>query len=214
MCPAASVAFWWTKTNVSPAREPRLDELEPRVQVAGRVARLGRRDRLEADRLREPAQERRLADERALEAVPLEERRHRFGLPHHFNVITLNTGRPASARRALISCSASSSIVQRVHSSAARAVRSASGATRQRPQHRMAVAEERVGVGDALVRAPFDAQDRLAAPLVREREEQPVDLEPVARLDERLRVGGVAVGSGRPVSQRPSSRRSAGRSAA
>jgi hypothetical protein len=58
----------------------------------------------------------------------------------------------------------------------------------------MAVAEKGVGVGDALVRTSFDPQDGLAAPLVREREEQTVDLEPVAGLDERLRVGGVAVG--------------------
>ena len=105
----------------------------------------------------------------------------------------LSTGRPSSARRLLISCSARISIVQRVHSSAARAVRSASKVNGCGLSTGMPIAEERVAVADALVGLALDPQHCLAAPDVVEHEEHPVDLETVTRIDQRLCVGRVTL---------------------
>src|SRR5258705_13944179 len=57
----------------------------------------------------------------------------------------------------------------------------------------MPVAEERIAVGHALVRAAGDAQHCLAAPDMFERERQAVDRDPVTPGDEPLRLFGVAL---------------------
>ena len=62
-----------------------------------------------------------------------------------------------------------------------------------RSQHRMPVAEERVAVRHALVRAAGDPQNSLAAPDVLERERQAVDGDAVAARDELLRLLGVTL---------------------
>ena len=86
------------------------------------------------------------------------------------------------------------------------------GHERLRAQHGMPVAEERVAVGDALIRAAGDAQNRLAAPDVLQREGQAVDRDAVAARDEPLRLLGVAVRIG--ASRSATSRRRAARPAA
>ena len=59
-------------------------------------------------------------------------------------------------------------------------------------------AEERVAVGHPLVGAAPDPQHRLPAPDVREREREPVDLDPVAALDQPPSFLGILVGIGPP----------------
>src|SRR5262249_59770205 len=53
-----------------------------------------------------------------------------------------------------------------------------------RPQDGVAVAEERVAVGHAIVRATRDPEHRLAAPDVLEREGEPLELDHVTAFDE------------------------------
>src|SRR5439155_24673798 len=64
---------------------------------------------------------------------------------------------------------------------------------RSRPQDWMAVAEERVRVRHALVRSSCDPEHRFPAPNVLEREREPVDLDPVAALDQPDGLLGVAL---------------------
>ena len=62
--------------------EPLVRERETAAEVGRRVRRLGSGDRVEADGGGEPAQKRRLGDERAVQAVPLAETTgHRAGGP-------------------------------------------------------------------------------------------------------------------------------------
>ena len=65
------------------------------------------------------------------------------------------------------------------------------GNERPRPEHGVPVAEEGVGVGHAVVRAAGDPEHGLAAPDVRERECETVDLDPVEARDDLLRLLGV-----------------------
>ena len=193
MCPAASVAFWWTNTKVSPAARRSSTMSSRRARSASALSDSG------ASIVSSPtvfASPRRNADSpmnvprrpcRSLEgrhaprpSPPLQ----RHDVEHRQAVLR-------AALRDLV-------LGEQLHRPARPLLGRARGSLRLgherlRPQHRVAVAEERVGVGDALVGLALDPQHRLAAPDVLEREEQPVDLEPVARVDERLRVGGVAL---------------------
>ena len=164
--------------------EPLRGALDAPAQVADRVVALGLVDRLEADCLAEPAEERRLGDEAPLDAVPFAEARElprpapplqrgdvealALEAPHH-----LPCPRLGRARRPL-----------------------GLGDERLRAQDRVPRAEEGVRVGDAVVGAGSEAQDRLPAPDVREREDEAVDLDPVEAGDEPLGLLRVPLGMG------------------
>ncbi len=137
-----------------------------------------------------------------------------FGRPHHLSVITFSLGRPRSARAALTGARSRISIVRRVHFAAAAAVCFGLRRQRLRAQDGIAVAEEGVRVGDALVGRVRDAQDPLAAADVLEREGEAVDLEVGAGVDERcgvLLVLAVARPAGQPQPVLAPLRRSKGR---
>ena len=214
VCPAASVAFWWTKTKLSPARNRASTSSSRAFRSPGASLDSG------AATVSSPivcASPRRNADSPM--NVPCRPCRSRnvgtgFGLPHHFNVITLNTGRPAPARRVLISCSASSSIVQRVHSSAARAVRSASAviasgrSTGWRSRKNASVSVTPSSAPPSMRRT---ASPRHSCASVKN---NPSTSSPSHASTSACASAASRSASGRPVSHRPSSRRSAGRSAA
>ena len=115
VCPAASALFWCANTNVSPASSrSRIDATRPRRSAVGSSVSFASTASSPTAR----ARPRRNADS----AMNVPRRPWRSsnvgtcrGRPHHFNVITLK--RSPSSRR----------ITSRVHSSAARAVRDASG---------------------------------------------------------------------------------------
>ena len=76
------------------------------------------------------------------------------------------------------------------------------GNERLRPQDRLPGPEERVAVGDAVVRTAGDPKHGFPSPDLRERKPQAVDLDPVAALDELPRLVGVALRVG-PAGQPP-----------
>ena len=172
--PAASVVFWWQKTNVSPASSrSRASATRPRRSPTGSSVS-GASTASSPSAVPRP---RRKAESAAnAPATPWRSRKLGTcrGRPNHLSVITLkrspssrphHLARPRLARRR-------------------RAL--GLGHERLRPQQRMPRAEEGVGVGDPLVGAAGDPQHGLAAPDVGQREGQAVDLDPVAALDQLL----------------------------
>ena len=152
---------------------------DARAKIADGIVRLRRRDRLQPDVLREPAQERRLADERPRHSVPLEERRHssRPSPPFqrdHVEPLAVETSHRLARPRL---CSTRCAFRLRNE--------------RQRPQDGMPVAEERIRVGHPLVRPARDPQHGLAAPDVVEPELEPVDRDQVATCYKAFGFGGV-----------------------
>ena len=134
--------------------------------------------------------------------------------PHHLSVITFNGGSPSEARRSLIWCPPSSSIVCRVHVSAARAVSSASGTCGcgfSTGYHSLKKASESVTRSSA----PGNTR-RIASPRSRcaSSNRNPSTSSPSQAATSSAESCSSSPLRGRPVSQSPSSRRSAGRSAA
>ena len=154
--------------------EPLARELDAVPQVGDGVLAFGRVDRPEAERRAQAAQERGVGDEAPAQTVSLDEAR------------VLARATPPLERDDV-----EAPALEPAHDLAGPRLGRAGGALglgnhRLRTQKRMAVAEERVGVGDAVVGAGAHAQDRLAPPDVGERERQAVDLDPVQAGDEAL----------------------------
>ena len=166
------------------------DVVDSAPEISDGVVTLRRVDRLQPERTPEPAQKGRVCRERTAHPMPPEKRRHRARPSEplqrdHVEALALepahDLARPllAGARRRL-----------RLRDE------------RLRAEHRVPRAEEGVRVRYALVGAAADPQHRLAAPDVRQREGQPVDLDAVAALDQPLRLLGVPLCIG-PAGQPP-----------
>jgi len=202
VCPAASVVFWWQKTNVSPAssrsaiRSMRLRRSPGASSVSGASI---------VSSPTEVASPRRNADSpmnvprRPCRSSKLGSGRSR---PHHFSVTTLKLS-PSSRF-----------ITSRLHASAARAVRSASGASAcgRRTGWR---SRKKASVSVTRSSAPPEIRSTASPRQTCESENvSPSTSIPSHDSTSRCASAASRSGSGRPVSHQPPSRRSAGRSAA
>ena len=191
VCPAMSVAFRCEKTNVSPSSSRSEPELDAGAEIGGRVVGLGDVARLEPDRLGQPEEELRVAEEAAAEAVALGEGRVRARAAPPLERDHVQGGE-AVGRPALVDRMLREELdrLPRPGLGGPRRRARPRGPERLRPQDGVAVLEERVRVGHAVVGVREDAEDRLAAPDVRELEAEAVDLELGAGRDE---LGGVVL---------------------
>jgi hypothetical protein len=202
VCPAASVVFWWQKTNVSPvSRRCRASSTRPRRSPTGSSVS-GASTGSSPSAVPSP---RRKAESAAKAPVtPCRSRKlgTARGRPNHFSVIT--SKRSPSSRRS----------TSRVHSSQARAVPSASGTSawgRSSGCHARKKASVSVTRSSAPpeMRSTASPRQTCASENVR-----PSTSIPSQRSTSRSASSASPSGSGRPVSHQPSGRRSAVRSAA
>ena len=186
-------ALRWARTNVAPSSSARRARPMRSRSAGGRVGVLGGRDERHPEGPGEAAEERRRPHDHAVEAVAVAEAGRRAAAPPPLQ----RDGRqPPPARGG-----ADRRAAPRLGGSCGRR-----GLRRQcdRAHHRLAVAEERVRVGDGVVPAAAHAQDPLARPRRRaerlHREVEALDADGRGGGGERL--GGPAVGrpgaAGRP----------------
>ena len=170
--------------------EPLARELNACAKVSRGVVRFPQFDRLQADRAREPAQERRLRNECAGHSVPLLEAGNIMWTapPLQRDHVEPLAVEPAHYLTRPFLSGARSTLRLRDE--------------RLRAKQRMARAKKRIRVGHAFVCTARYPKHGLAAPDVLQRERHPVELDPVTPLDESLRLFGILFGI-RPARQPP-----------
>ena len=168
--------------------EPLEAELDAGTQIGRRVSRLGDVARLEPDRPRQSEEEPRVAEEAPAQAVALREGRVLALAPPPLERDHVQR-RLALGRSALVDRMPGEELDRRPRPGLRSPGRPLGlGHLGLRPQHRVAVLEERVGVGDSVVRIREHSEDRLAAADMRELEVEIIDVEPGAGSDQLGRV--------------------------